>query len=150
VEGSKLHRRPYNPPFSRPAVIKKEDLIRSKIKTVIDALDKACDTSDVIDISSYYRALTTDVIASFSFGENNDMDLLHNLDKAERLYATWRGAWKRMARYRGIGRPGGWIQRIVSWLPARPVSEEDTEGVRAFIAYHEVRGALKFQSEIPS
>ncbi len=66
VDDSKLHRRPYNPPFSRAAVIKKEDLIREKMNSIVKVLDEACGTDQIVDISSYYRALTTDIIASFS------------------------------------------------------------------------------------
>lgn len=139
VEDSKLHRRPYNPPFSRPAVIKKERLIREKIDTIIDVLDKASGTDQVVDISSYYRALTTDIIAAFSFGK--DMDLLHNLEKGERLYAVWRAQWRRMARFEPLGLRRRVIPlagRLSRLLPSRSASTGDPESLRAWEEYREV------------
>lgn len=137
VEDSKLHRRPYNPPFSRQAVIKKETLIRDKIGIIMDVLDRASGTDQVIDLASYYRALTTDVIASFAFGK--DMDLLHNLGKAERLYAVWRGQWRRMARYESLGLRAK-VLPLMQWLrslfPAK--SELDPRSLAAFNEYQEV------------
>ena len=144
VEDSKLHRRPYNPPFSRTAVIKKEKLIRDKIDTVINVLDTACGTDQVIDISSYYRALTTDVIASFAFGK--DMDLLHNLDKAERLYAVWRAQWRRFARFEALALRSmvlPWVEWFFSLLPSRGSSKKDPESLRAFVEYQEVSTASR-------
>ena len=141
VDDSKLHRRPYNPPFSRPAVIKKEELVRDKIATIISALDNACGTDQVIDISSYYRALTTDIIASFAFGK--DMDLLHNLEKAERLYAVWRALWRRMARYEPLRyKVLPWVEWFVSLLPSRRSSQSDPDSIKGFMEYQEVGDRL--------
>lgn len=140
VEDSRLHRRPYNAPFSRPAVVKKESLIRDKIDTIKDALDKACGTNEVVDISSYYRALTTDIIASFAFGK--DMDLLHNLGKAERLYAVWRAQWKRMARFESHGIRYSilpWMEWFISFLPSGQSSKQaKADGMKAWVDYQEV------------
>lgn len=119
-------------------------MVRSKISTITDVLDRACGTDRVIDLSSYYRALTTDIIASFAFGK--DMDLLHNPDKAERLYAVWRGQWRRMARYEPLGLRNTvlpWIQWFVSLLPVRQVLESDIEGIAAFDDYQEVCHGLQ-------
>ena len=124
-------------------MIKKEALIRDKIGTIADVLDRACGTDQVIDLSSYYRALTTDIIASFAFGR--DMDLLHDPDKAERLYAVWRAEWKRMARYEPLGLRNKvlpWVQWFVSLLPARRASEMDSGSIAAFNDYQEVCGVL--------
>lgn len=121
-------------------MIKKESLIREKIDTIKDALEKACGTDEAVDISSYYRALTTDIIASFAFGK--DMDLLHDLGKAERLYATWRAQWKRMARFESHGIRYSilpWVEWVMSFLPSRKSSKEELDGIRSWLDYQEVR-----------
>lgn len=118
-------------------MIKKESLIRDKIGTIMNVLDRASGTDQVIDLSSYYRALTTDVIASFAFGK--DMDLLHNLGKAERLYAVWRGEWRRMARYEPLGLRAK-VLPLMQWLRSLfPVKRElDPQSLAAFNDYQEV------------
>lgn len=118
-------------------MIKKETLIRDKIRTIMDVLDRASGTDQVIDLSSYYRALTTDVIASFAFGK--DMDLLHNLGKAERLYAVWRGEWRRMARYEPLGLRAR-VLPLMQWLRSLFPAKRglDPQSLAAFNEYQEV------------
>ena len=119
--------------------MKKEQLINNLVSKVTDKLGEASNTDKTVEISSLYRCLTTDVIAEYCFGYS--MNLLDNMDKGERLFATWRGVWRRLARFnthglRFIVLP--WYQFIIGKLPSWMLKKDDTS-MRGYIEYEEVQ-----------
>lgn len=91
-----------------------------------------------MDISSCYRALTTDIIASFAFGK--DMDLIHDPQKAEHLYAVWRATWKRIARYEVAPsrKEGLALVWLMGSLSPQHQDKQDPETLKAYGEYEKV------------
>lgn len=119
--------------------MKKEQLIRNLVNKVTEKLAEAGGTDKVVELSSLYRCLTTDAIAEYSFGYS--MNLLDNVDKGERLFAIWRGVWRRIARFRTHGLRFiilPWVEYLVKKLPSWMFKQDDVS-MRGFVEYEEVQ-----------
>ena len=119
--------------------MKREQLIKNLVNKVTDKLAEASGNDQVVEISSLYRYLTTDVIAEYSFGYS--MNLLEHVDKGERLFAIWRSRWRRLARFNTYGLRVfiiPWLEYLVKKSPSWMFKQDDVS-MRGFVEYRQVQ-----------
>lgn len=61
-------RRIFAPAFSNTSLMKQESMLRGHVRKMVAKLQRACESSSELDISSFFNFLTFDVMADLAFG----------------------------------------------------------------------------------
>ena len=65
-----------NPFFSKRSVQALEPVIQEKVDELLGRRRKALNTSQVVDLSAAYAALTADLVSEYAFLQKDDWELL--------------------------------------------------------------------------